>query len=77
MNRPVQPISVSRLSWEPQSPAITVEITLRATQATRLVKAAERRKKLPEDVLTSVVTLVLRDDLIDAILDDGAGAGEE
>lgn len=52
---------------------LDVELTLRGDLAQSLVDHAKRRGRAPVELLASIVRFVLKDDLVDAVIDDKAG----
>ena len=49
---------------------ITVETVLRGELARTLIEHAEARHKRPIDVFADLVEIILRENMVDAILDD-------
>lgn len=56
-----------------ESIEIDLAISLRGETAKRCLEIAERRGQRPEEMLASVVNIVIDDDMVDAVIDDGAG----
>lgn len=50
---------------------LDVELTLRGDLAQTLLDHAKRRGRAPVELLASIIQFVLRDDLVDAVIDDG------
>lgn len=50
---------------------LDIELTLRGDLAQTLLDHAKRRGRAPVELLASIVQFVLRDDLVDAVIDDG------
>ncbi|MFG1417222.1 hypothetical protein V5F38_05335 [Xanthobacter sp. V0B-10] len=55
----------------PDDVVLDVELTLRGDLAQTLLDHAKRRGRAPVELLSSIVQFVLRDDLVDAVIDDG------
>lgn len=55
----------------PDNVVLDVELTLRGDLAQTLLDHAKRRGRAPVELLSSIVHFVLRDDLVDAVIDDG------
>jgi hypothetical protein len=53
-------------------PELTVDIVLRGRLARMLIKHAAVRKRDPAEVFADIVETVLREDMVDAVLDDRA-----
>jgi hypothetical protein len=59
---------------DPIPTEITVDMTLKGPLAATLLRHAKRRKVRPIDLMADIVEAVLGDDIVDAVLDDGAAA---
>ncbi|MBB6306274.1 hypothetical protein [Xanthobacter tagetidis] len=55
------------------SVVLDVELTLRGDLAQTLLDHAKKRGMAPVQLLASIVSFVLKDDLVDAVIDDGGG----
>lgn len=53
---------------------ITMRIVLRGELARQVIEIAERRRQEPVEMMASVVEIVIRDDMVDAVIDDDRGA---
>lgn len=51
-----------------------MEIVLRGELARQVIEIAERRRQEPVEMMASVVEVVIRDDMVDAVIDDDRGA---
>jgi len=52
---------------------LDVEFTLRGEQAQTLLDHAKRRGRPAAELITTIVRFVLKDDLVDAVIDDKTG----
>jgi Tfp pilus assembly ATPase PilU len=52
---------------------LDVELTLRGELAQTLLDHAKKRGVAPVQLLASIVSFVLKDDLVNAVIDDGDG----